>query len=157
VQELTGWKDAKGRWLATALTAGAPLLFVMRTTLDAKGQVIPAWRTFWGLFGASNQLLAALTLLGVLVWLVRTGRGKWAWVAIGLPTVWMYTMSLSALVIIAKVKFTNSKGWAFTSDPVAWVAVVLVGLALLMLVEAIRVLMQRNPSTPAPLAGQPAY
>ena len=29
---------------------------------------------FWTLFGTSNQLLAALTLLGITVWLKRTGK-----------------------------------------------------------------------------------
>ena len=42
--------------------------------LDAAGNPVPAWRTFWSLFGASNQLLAALTLLGITVWLWRTRR-----------------------------------------------------------------------------------
>src|SRR5690606_29653426 len=72
IQELTGLHNWAGRWLGTALTAGVPLFFVMRTVVDAQGNPIPAWRTFWFLFGASNQLLAALTLLGVTVWLWRT-------------------------------------------------------------------------------------
>ena len=32
------------------------------------------WKTYWTLFGASNQLLAALSLLVVTVWLARTRR-----------------------------------------------------------------------------------
>ena len=74
VQELTGLHNWAGRWLGTGLTAGVPLLLVLRTSVDAAGKPIPAWRTFWFLFGASNQLLAALTLLGVTVWLWRTRR-----------------------------------------------------------------------------------
>ena len=35
------------------------------------------WSLFWTLFGTSNQLLAALTLLGVTVWLRKTGRRTW--------------------------------------------------------------------------------
>ncbi len=58
VQELFGWHSKGGRWFSTAVTAAVPLAFVMRTTLDAKGNVIPAWKVFWNLFGASNQLLA---------------------------------------------------------------------------------------------------
>ena len=56
IQELTGWHDAKGRWLGTALTAGVPLIFVMQTSMDASGKVNPVWKVFWALFGASNQL-----------------------------------------------------------------------------------------------------
>jgi carbon starvation protein len=142
IQELTGWRDAKGRWLGTALTAGVPLFFVLRTTLNAQGQPVPAWRTFWTLFGASNQLLAALTLLGITVWLWRTRRAAWVWPVIGIPTVLMYTMSSWALVSMTWPKFRGeSGGFEMTGDPVAWAGVVLVALAALMLVEAIRVIL----------------
>lgn len=36
-----------------------------------------AYRTFWTLFGTSNQRLAALTLLAITVWLRQTGRPCW--------------------------------------------------------------------------------
>ncbi|MFN0126282.1 MAG: carbon starvation protein A [Verrucomicrobiales bacterium] len=145
LQELTGWKGRGGRWLATAITAAVPLLFVMQTTYDAKGNVIPAWKVFWSLFGASNQLLAALTLLGVTVWLARTRRAKWVWWVTGLPTVWMYVMSMWALLVTIKSRFVDATGFHLTRDPVPWVALVLVGLAVLMLVEAIRVFFGTPP------------
>ncbi|MCS6858939.1 MAG: hypothetical protein NZT92_01305 [Abditibacteriales bacterium] len=145
LQELFGWRDVKGRWLATAITAGVPLLFVMRTTLDPTGKVIPAWKIFWSLFGASNQLLAALTLLGVTVWLVRTRKAPWVWLVTGVPTVWMYVMSTWALIVTIKKAFVTGEGFHFTTDPVPWVALVLVGLALLMLVEAFKVFFGATP------------
>ena len=82
----------------------------MRTTLDAAGNPIPAWRTFWFLFGASNQLLAALTLLGVTVWLWRTRRTSLVWFITGIPTVFMYTMSTWALVKMTWPKFFDADG-----------------------------------------------
>jgi carbon starvation protein len=145
VQELLGWQDRKGRWFATALTAGVPLFFVMQKTVDAKGAAIPAWKMFWALFGASNQLLAALTLLGLTVWLVKSQRAKWAWFVAGIPTVWMYVMSVWALLLMVKKGFLAAEGFRFTANPVPWVALILVGLALLMLVEAVRVLNQLRP------------
>ncbi|HPD16430.1 MAG TPA: carbon starvation CstA family protein [Planctomycetota bacterium] len=147
VQELLGWQSRGGRWFATALTAAVPLAFVMRTTLDAKGAVIPAWKVFWGLFGASNQLLAALTLIGVTVWLWRTGRARWGCLITGLPAVWMYVMSVWALVLAIAGSF-GAKG--VTADPVPWVALVLIGLAGLMLVEAVRVFIRPLSRPPAP-------
>ena len=90
VQELTGLHNWAGRLLGSALTAGVPLFFVMRTMVNAKGEPIPVWRVFWPLFGASNQLLAALTLLGVTVWLWRTKRSPLVWLITGVPTVVMY-------------------------------------------------------------------
>jgi carbon starvation protein len=148
VQELTGWRDRKGRWLATALTAGVPLLFVMQNAVDAKGNPIPAWKMFWGLFGASNQLLAALTLLGVTVWLVKAKRAKWAWLVTGLPTAWMYVMSMWALLLYAKAGFFTVAGFRLTANPVPWVALVLIALAVLMLVEAIRVFLAMRGEPP---------
>ncbi|MBM3290480.1 MAG: carbon starvation protein A, partial [Candidatus Hydrogenedentes bacterium] len=48
LQELTGLKGRAGRWTATAVTAGAPLLFVMQTQTDAAtGKAKPAWAVFW--------------------------------------------------------------------------------------------------------------
>jgi carbon starvation protein len=148
IQELTGWRDRKGQLIATALTAGVPIFFVMQTATNAAGAPVPVWSVFWSLFGASNQLLAALTLLGVTVWLVRSGR-TWAWFVTGIPTVWMYVMSVWALVTMTWQGFTGAGG----SPAVPWVGLVLVGLAFLMLVEAVRVLAggKQPPIKPEPV------
>ncbi len=151
VQELTGWTDAKGRWLGTVLTVGAPLYFLLQTVTDTSGKRVPIWQAFWSLFGASNQLLAALTLLGVTVWLWRTRRAAWVWFVTGIPMVIMYSMSTFALTNIVMAKFKAPGGL----DLVAWIAIVLVGLAVLMFVEAVlavraatgQVLAQRHQGT----------
>ncbi len=143
LQELTGWKSAGGRWFGTLLTAGVPIFFVMGKTLDPKGNVVPVWRTFWSLFGASNQLLAALTLLGVTVWLWRTRQAVWVFFVTGIPAVFMYVMSSWALVTIVRQQFSQEGG---STDPVAWIAVVLLVLAALMLVEGIAALLRRDPA-----------
>ncbi len=150
VQELTGLHNWVGRWAGTALTAGVPLFFVTRTTLNAQGQPIPAWKTFWTLFGASNQLLAALTLLGVTVWLWRTKRNPLVWLVAGVPTILMYTMSTWALVKMTWPKFIDATSGRFQApmDPVPWAGVVLISLAALMLIEAARALLSaRTPPT----------
>lgn len=138
LQELTGWRGAGGRLFGTALTAGVPLFFLLRHPSDS---ATPVWRIFWDLFGASNQLLAALTLLGVTVWLWRTRRAMWVWFVTGLPTAFMYVMSTWALATMTVPKFHAADGsWALPHDPVPWIGLVLLALAALMLVEAIRVL-----------------
>ncbi|MDX2115370.1 MAG: carbon starvation CstA family protein [Planctomycetota bacterium] len=75
--------------LAAGATAGVPL--VMLLTADPSAYVL-----FWTLFGTSNQLLAALTLLGVAVWLKRSGRR--AWYVLG-PAAFMSVITLWALLI----------------------------------------------------------
>jgi carbon starvation protein len=145
LQELTGWHGPIGRAFVTALTAGVPLFFLLRHPTDAK---VPVWRTFWSLFGASNQLLAALTLLGVTVWLWRTRRAWWVWLVTGVPTVFMYIMSTWALLSMTLPKFHSDQGFVAPKDPVPWIGVLLLALAALMLLEAIRVLLSNGPRSP---------
>ena len=145
LQELFGWPGRIGGFAATALTAGVPLFFLLRQPLDEAGKVVPAWKVFWGLFGASNQLLAALTLLAVTVWLWRTRRRHWVWLVTGLPALWMYVVSIWELVRILRVKFAGG----ITAEPVPWISLVLVCLAVLVLIEAIKILF-RPARPPAP-------
>ena len=157
IQELTGIKGAAGRWLGTALTAGAPLYFLLAPCVTPEGTPLPpTWRTFWNLFGASNQLLAALTLLGVTVWLWRTRREMWVWFVTGIPMVVMYIMSTWAIITLTWPKFVSAKGeLTLPREVVPWVGVVLFCLAILMLIEAVLVLMgsrdeQLPPQAPSP-------
>ena len=157
IQELTGWHDAKGRWLGTLLTAGVPVIFVTQSLVGADGKPVPLWRVFWALFGASNQLLAALTLLGVTVWLWRTRRQVWVLFVTGIPTIFMYTMSTWALV---RMIFSTLHEIQTTPNPqqikyiLLGISSLLVVLALAMLVEAVLALVKfddgrSRPNAPA--------
>ncbi len=100
VQEAFGWSknDAKGRIVSTLLTLLLPAMLVFVTYTDpVTGTVLPAWRAIWPVFGATNQLLAALALLAVTVWLKRTGR---SWAFAGIPMVFMLVMTMTALVML---------------------------------------------------------
>lgn len=142
IQELTGWQSRRGGYLATAITVLAPMLLVLQKTTDAAGNPIPAWKVFWSLFGASNQLMAAFTLIGVTVWLVRTYKARWVWWVTGLPAVFMYVMSGWALWRLIKAGFYTPAGAfkGYMPDAATFVAIVLVGLAILLLIEMIRVI-----------------
>lgn len=144
LQELLGWHSRTGGYVATAITVGVPMVFLLRNSVDASGTPVPVWRTFWGLFGASNQLLAALTLLGVTVWLWRTRRAMWVWFVTGLPAAAMYVISSTELIRIVRNGF--AKG--LSADIVPWVAVLLVALAALMLAEVLRVILMGNAKPP---------
>ena len=158
IQELTGWHDAKGRWLGTLLTAGVPAFFVMQSLNGADGKPAPLWRIFWALFGASNQLLAALTLLGVTVWLWRTRREIWVLFVVGLPTVFMYVMSTWALVRMI-LGYLNQIPKS-TSPQILYVLLgissLLLVLALAMLAEAVIALSHRDDNRDRPNASAPA-
>ena len=154
LQELTGWTGNAGRWVATMITAAVPLYFLLWQPTDPTGKIVPRWRVFWDLFGASNQLLAALTLLGVTVWLWRTYRARWVLFVTGLPCLFMYTMSMWALVgilwplgdAIANQNF--SKDGPF-GNPVPWVATLLAALGALILLEALKVIFSGLRRPPA--------
>jgi carbon starvation protein len=142
IQELIGRHDFAGRFIGTILTAGVPIYFLLQDYHDATGKRVDIWFQFWDLFGASNQLLAALTLLGVTVWLWRTQHAKWVWFVTGIPCVWMYTMSMWALIYMTRAKFfTTDNNFQLSKDPVAWAGLVLIILAVLMFIEAVIVLL----------------
>jgi carbon starvation protein len=161
IQELTGLRNWFGRLLGTGLTAGVPIYFLLvapnfDVTNGVAGPPKPVWLTFWNLFGASNQLLAALTLLGITVWLWRTRGAWWVWIVTGLPTAWMYVMSTWALAAMTLPGFRGTDGrWTLPADPAPWVGVVLIGLAALMLIEAIRILTMLG-TPPAATRPEPA-
>jgi carbon starvation protein len=155
LQELLGWRNWSGRLAATAVTALVPLFLVMRTSTDAAGRAVPAWRVFWGLFGASNQLLAGLTLIGITVWLWRTRRSRAALLVTGLPAVWMYAMSVWGLI-----RIVAAKPWASAvRDPVTLIACLLVVLAVLVLLESARAIgrtaLTSPPCMPRSASGRP--
>jgi len=127
VQEAFGWdkNDAKSRILATVVTLILPAYLVFVTyTHPETGQVLPAWRAVWPVFGATNQLLAALALLAVTVWLKRTGR---TWAFTGLPMAFMLVMTMTAL---GRLIFD------FRFSLIGVIAAVLFLLGLLLAIEA---------------------
>jgi len=101
---------------------------------------------FWNLFGTSNQLLAALSLLCVTVWLQRRGRG--AWITLG-PTLLMLVMTMWSLGLTLW-GFLQKRG-AGPVAPVyqveAGVAALLLALAVWLVIEA--ALLMRSRLAPA--------
>jgi carbon starvation protein len=72
------------RWFNSALSV---LLMVLVAYNEG-------WKSIWPLFGSANQLLAALTLIAVTVWLHRAGRKSWFTLV---PAVVMIATTIAAL------------------------------------------------------------
>lgn len=138
-QELTGWQGRWGGTVATLCTLAIPAMCVSVTVTDTAGRVVPAWKIFWTVFGTSNQLLAALTLLTITVWLKRIGKPWWL---SGLPAVFMVGMTTWSLVLLARPWMMALLGGRPTIDWIAVIALVLLGLAAAVLVEAAKSLMR---------------
>ena len=116
IQELTGWKGWFGRIVATVITGGLPMFLVLITVKDAAGNPVPAWKVFWSTFGASNQLLAALALIGISIWLLNTAKNKKAWLYTFIPAVFMFLMSSWALVRMFVTSTVKNGVFAFPTD-----------------------------------------
>jgi carbon starvation protein len=139
-QELTGLRGTAGKVIATAATLALPVVTVTLKVHDPAGNLVPIWKVFWTLFGASNQLLAGLTLLALSVWLRRQGK---PWLITALPMVFMMAMTLWALVLVFRPwvrKLAGQPVPATAAEGAA--AIVLFVLAVLMVAEAGRILLR---------------
>lgn len=92
------------------------------------------WRAIWPIFGASNQLVAALALLVVTVYLMAKRRPTRYTLV---PGVFMFVTTVAALVY-KTTQFIPQKMYLL-----ATISVVLTILAIFMLVEGIRIAKQR--------------
>lgn len=72
---------------------GTAAAVVLGGLLTLSGQ----FSQIWPIFGSANQLLAALALLAVSVWLYTSGKKIWFTVV---PMIFMFTVTSSALVIL---------------------------------------------------------
>ena len=94
IEELFNWRSEASRYLGTLLALALPALLVFQQFPGVDGALVPAWRAIWPLFGATNQLLAALALLTFVVFLKAS---KVSYVFAFLPAVVMIVMPMTAL------------------------------------------------------------
>jgi carbon starvation protein len=134
LQELFETTSKTSGYISTAATVIIPLTFLL---VAGKGSFI--W--FWSLFGTSNQLLAALSLLAITVWLKRMGKPIWYVVV---PMVFVMAVTVVALAIQAKAIVD------FTVGTTPWING-LVSLTLLALAVALVVFAVRSWKTTAPV------
>ncbi|TMG37479.1 MAG: carbon starvation protein A [Chloroflexi bacterium] len=121
------------------------------------------WIYIWQLFGASNQLMASLSLLVVTVWLVATHRNA---TYAALPTVFMYVTTMAATLVTGYnlwvTIFTKQLGKAGHEIAVVGsfltvaIAALLFVAALLIAVDGVRAIRRyrRQPIATAPEPGR---
>jgi carbon starvation protein len=129
IQELLGLKGHFGAMVGTTVTVALPFICVF---IAPKG----SWNEFWTLFGASNQLLAALTLLSITAWLYQA-RQRIAFTL--LPMLFVLTITLWALINLVVGNWQAHQGFdiklvnAIASAALVSLAIYLVVTALLKL------------------------
>lgn len=138
IQELTRKHGGLAAVAGATLTILPPLMLI---GISEPG----AYRKFWVLFGTSNQLLAALTLLGITVWLKRSGRKIWFTF---FPMLFVTTITLWSLLVQAKTGLTafRDPAGAIVATTLAngVVAILLGGLAVWIVIEATLVMSSRG-------------
>ncbi|MBN2399223.1 MAG: carbon starvation protein A [Candidatus Aminicenantes bacterium] len=133
-EEFFSIKGTRSRYFSTIATLALPAFFVLINLRDAQGRVIPAWKAIWPVFGASNQLLAALTLLVITLWVRKMGK-KFLFTL--LPMLFMIIMTLWSLLLLIN---------QYRISAIGLIAIVLLLLAVLLIIEAFRSLSRQNSS-----------
>jgi carbon starvation protein len=143
-----------GVFMVIVITVTQLLFRVMRVTLtEWLGEAIPllrnmhvasiismlcalfllltgTWVYLWQLFGASNQLMAALGLLIVSVWLRSTGRNH---LYASIPMVFMYITTMAAIIVNAYNQYVN----VLTAPAFAGQGIVQAGGWAMMIISAL--------------------
>lgn len=98
VQELLGLEGKMGALLGTVMTILPTMIILYQTDSGM-------WAQFWTLFGAANQLLAALSLLVISAWLHQNGK-RLAFTLI--PMIFVLLTTMVALVQLVRSNFEKS-------------------------------------------------
>jgi carbon starvation protein len=118
------WVGFKNQHVATIIGMIAVVALVLSGT----------WVYLWQLFGAANQLLAALSLLLVTVWLVSTRRNA---LYAGIPMVFMYVTTIAATLVTA---FNLYRGIVQNENAATislWGAWAMIGVSALLVIAAL--------------------
>lgn len=138
VQELFHWHTKTGAIVGTLATVALPAYFI---AFAPEG----TWVKFWTLFGASNQLLAALSLLTITVWLHQS-RHRTAYVMI--PMLFVLTITLWSLAKLTIANLQATRGMDIElMNGVCAAALIL--LAMYLIVQAlIKLRVDARPDMP---------
>ncbi len=87
---------------AKAITKPVPATII--TIGSAVGLLMYGYAKIWPIFGASNQLLAGLSLLALSAWFAKSGKIYWPTL---IPMVFMFAVTLTGLTILIRNFFSS--------------------------------------------------
>lgn len=99
------------------------------------------YNIIWPVFGSANQLLAALTMIAISVWLVR--RGKPFWFNL-LPAIFMMVTTIAALIFLLEKNYLPTKNY-----PLVAADILLLLLSGGVIILSAKVLLGKNKKTAA--------
>ncbi len=126
-------KILTNRFVAAAIAAFTPLILIF-------GGEGLSWKRLWPIFGATNQMLAGLSLLVLTVYLYRKGRNILFTL---IPLIFLIFMTSTAMVLSLK-EFIRSRNWILTI-----LSVLLLSFSAWIVLEAISVVrnLKKNSRT----------
>jgi carbon starvation protein len=140
-----GVKGFTNRWSATTLAVVTAAALAFATGANGMGAM-----KLWPMFGTANQLLAALALVVVTMYLRK--KGGWKFILAGVPALIMLAVTIWAIVIQEKdyIPLLDSQPKEYW--PLVALGIALFGLAIWMTVETVIVFVKASPRRQIPAA-----
>lgn len=137
-QEFFNFKGVLSRVIGSISVLIIPVILLLIELKDTKGNPLPSWKAIWPVFGATNQLLSALVLLVLIVYLRKKGK---KFLFLILPMFFMIVVTLWTLFsLVLKYKFSI----------VGIISFFLIILSFALIFETIRSLKVRKKDKNAP-------
>lgn len=131
------------RWVATTIAVATAAALAFATGPTGQGA-----KVLWPTFGATNQLLAALALLVVTMYLKR--KGKFKFLVTALPCIVMLTITTSAMLLNER-QFIREKNWLLAA-----IGATIFALAMWMTVETVILFVKGSEPARHQSGGAPA-
>jgi carbon starvation protein len=112
-----------------------PIVGTVITVGCAAALMAYGYAKIWPIFGASNQLLAGLSLLALTAWFAKTKKITWV---TAIPMVIMFSVTLTALLMLAKGFFAASNIF------MGMLAVILLVLAIVLIITTAQSLLRKT-------------
>ena len=134
-------KDINSGWKKVMVN---PVFATVLTVVLGIALGLTGWQKIWGLFGASNQLLAGIGLLAVATWLGNIGKNNKMFL---LPMAFMVVVTISSLAItlIGQVKIIaggTAKDWGPYAQVI--LAAFMIILSVILVIEGVTTLAKKK-------------
>ena len=133
-------KDINSGWKKVMVN---PVFATVLTVVLGIALGLTGWQKIWGLFGASNQLLAGIGLLAVATWLGNIGKNNKMFL---LPMAFMVVVTISSLAItlIGQVKIIAAGGADWVPYAQVILAAFMIILSVILVIEGVTTLAKKK-------------
>ncbi|MXR50700.1 carbon starvation protein A [Halovenus sp. WSH3] len=130
VEEVVGTPETSAQELAANRYANTGVIVVAAFVLVGSGR----WEDLWTLFGGANQLLAAMALLTVTIWIANWDESKQL-VSTGVPMLIMSAVTITALLWVSMYQVLGGRLLGITAE--AETSVIAIGSAIAQIIIAL--------------------